>query len=159
MGIGGEFWTTENPGVCVRGEFTAKIGERAEATLDGGLTAGLVPGQRPMPAFRPGDMAGAMRAHAASSVARLRAISFQGRLDTGELVTLLDAPYYGGAGLAPLYKAPMWLRNRQTRLIGVGCEGHDLGAVSLVVAAAPSRSLRPVVRSLRLVVRSLRPVG
>jgi hypothetical protein len=105
LGIDGEFWTTENPGVHVRGEFTAKIGERAGATLDGGLTSGLVSG--PRPTFIPGDMAGAMRAYAASSVARFRAISFQGRLDTGELVTLLDAPNYGGAGLAPHYKASM----------------------------------------------------
>ncbi len=105
--VGGEFWTPENPGVHVRGEFTAQVGQKAEATLDAGLTAGLVTtGPPPTAAFKPGDMAGAVEAHAAGAVARFRPITFHGQLDTGELVSLLDAPNYGGAGLAPHYIAP-----------------------------------------------------
>jgi hypothetical protein len=87
MMSGGEFWTAENPDVTaenpdvrVRGVFTAEVGQMPEATLEQGLTAGLgnrpAPAPTPTPAFKPGDMAGAMRAHAAGSVAKYRAITF-----------------------------------------------------------------------------------
>ena len=105
-GVRGQFWTPENPDVRVIGVFTAKIGERTEATLEGRLTAGLVPGPRPVP-VRPGDMASVMKSHAAGSVARFRAISFQGQLDTGELVTLLDANDHGRPGGSAHYIAPL----------------------------------------------------
>jgi hypothetical protein len=114
--VGGEFWTPENPGVRVRGEFTAQVGQKAEATLDAGLTAGLVTGPQPTAAFKPGDMTAAVQAHAAGAVARFRPITFHGQLDTGELVTLLDAPNYGGAGLAPHYIAPVAVFGAHTSL-------------------------------------------
>ena len=59
-----------------------------------------------MPAFEPGDTAGALRAYAAASVARYRAITIHGQLDTRDSVTLIDANNHGGAGLAARYIAP-----------------------------------------------------
>jgi len=106
---GGEFWTAENPDVRVCGVFTAEVGQKPEATLEQGLTAGLGygPAPAPTPAFKPGDMAGAMRAHAAGSVAKFRAITFWGQLETGEPVSVLDANNFGGLGLPPRYVAPL----------------------------------------------------
>ena len=97
---GGEFWTAENPDLRVRGEFTAEVGETIQATMEAALPAGLGAGGAPLPvpAFKPGDMAGAMRAHAASSVAKFRAITFWGQLDTDELVSVFDANNVGRAG-------------------------------------------------------------
>ena len=62
------------------------------------LIAGLVRGPRPIPGFKPGDMAGAKLAHASGSVARFRAIAFHGQLDTGELVSVFDANNHAGPG-------------------------------------------------------------
>jgi hypothetical protein len=105
-GVGGQFWLLEYPTVSVRGDFTAAVGEQAEVTLDAGLPIGLIPGgQPPTPAPKPGDMPGVMRAHAAGSAARFRPVTVGGQLGTGEFVTLLNAPNFGGAGFAPRYVA------------------------------------------------------
>lgn len=102
----GQFWLPEYPDVSVRGDFTATVGERAEVTLDGGLPVGLISGgQPPAPAPTPGNMASVMKAHAAGSAARFRAVTVAGRLATGELVSLLEARNFGGPGLAPRYVA------------------------------------------------------
>lgn len=52
-------------------------------------------------------MAGAMLAHASGSVARFRAISFHGQLDTGELVSVFDANNHAGPGAVSRYVAPV----------------------------------------------------
>jgi hypothetical protein len=107
-GVGGQFWTAEKPGLRVPGEFTAQLGQQAEAILAGGLSPGLAQGLDPRPVFELGDMAGAVAAHAADAVARFRPVTLLGQLETGELMTLFDAPNYsGGAGFAPRYIAPV----------------------------------------------------
>ena len=119
---GGEFWTAENPDVRVCGVFTAEVGQEPEATLEQGLTAGLGsgPAPAPTPAFKPGDMAGAMRAHAAGSVARFRAITFWGQLETGEPVSVLDANKFRRPGAASALRCapggPRCTRNPQAAL-------------------------------------------
>lgn len=94
---GGEFWTPEAPDVRVRGEFTLAPGAKPQVvmqtTLPFSLDARGAPA--PAPAFEPGDMAGAMLAHAASSVARFRPITFWGQLDSGQLVSVLAANNFG----------------------------------------------------------------
>lgn len=104
---GGEFWTVEHPDLRVRGEFTAEIGENVQATMEAALPAGLCTGGAPLPApaFTPGDMAGAMRAHASGAVARFRAITFWGHLDTEEVMSMFDARNFGGVGSTPEYRA------------------------------------------------------
>jgi hypothetical protein len=106
---GGEFWRLENPDLRVRGEFTADVGQKVQAALEAALPAGLGAGTAlapvPVPAFERGDMAGAMRAHAAGSVARHRAIPLWGQLDNGDPVSVLDAIDYGGSGMPPDYVA------------------------------------------------------
>jgi hypothetical protein len=105
-GIGGQFWLPEYPETSVRGDFTATVGEQGEVTLDGGLPVGMIPGGHPpVPTPKLGDMASVMKAHAAGAAARFRSVTVAGRLATGEYVTLLDAPNYGGPGFAPRYVA------------------------------------------------------
>ncbi len=77
---GGVFWTPENPDVRARGQFTAKVGQRAEVILDGGLAAGVPhTGPPPIPEPKPGDIAGIVQAAASAAVARFRPITIQGR--------------------------------------------------------------------------------
>jgi hypothetical protein len=105
--VAGYFWAAQFPEVSQRGELTAAVGENIHADLQGGaLSAGLTPGPGPVPAFEPGDMAGALRAYAAASVARWRAITIHGQLDTRDSVTLFDAHNQGLPGLAARYIAP-----------------------------------------------------
>ncbi len=49
----------------------------------------------PVPVFEPGNMAGAMRAHATISVNKFRAVTLWGHLGNGELVSVLDANNVG----------------------------------------------------------------
>jgi hypothetical protein len=101
--VGGEFWASENPDVRARGVLTKTEGRKFKAALDRGLTGPPAPDPRPRPAFVPGDMAGAVLAHAAASLARFRAIDIRGQLDNGELVTLLAANNHGGSSGPPAY--------------------------------------------------------
>jgi hypothetical protein len=91
--IGGVFWTPEIPERALDGHLTAELGEMVEVTLEAALSAGFAAGNAPAPrpAPKPGDLAGAMRAAAGGWVAKTRAIWFWGELDTGELVSILDA--------------------------------------------------------------------
>jgi hypothetical protein len=84
----GEFWLPETPGVTVRGAFKADAGEQPEAVLAGALvedprvtrseTGGLTYAMGP---------AGAVKASLA--------ITMQGRLDSGDSVTLVTAQNWG----------------------------------------------------------------
>jgi hypothetical protein len=97
-GVEGEFWTPENPGFRVRGEFTAEIGERPAANL----VNNLVPDPRVM-VHASGF---AVSAEATRSVASFRPIVLHGRLVTGEPLTLLNAQNWGAAGaFAPYYRS------------------------------------------------------
>lgn len=105
MSVGGEFWMADNPGHRVRGEFTAEIGEKPEAPLSANLV------DDPRVAFHKnpaGKVTGfAVSAQPVRSVASFLPITLHGQLDTGELVTLLEAQNYGGPGrFAPRYRAP-----------------------------------------------------
>jgi len=100
----GEFWLPENPGLRVRGEFTAEAGEQPEATL----TSNLV--EDPRVAFHTdssGRVTGySVSAQPARSVSSFLPVTLHGQLDSGQLVTLLDAQNYGGAGhFAPRYRS------------------------------------------------------
>lgn len=104
MSVSGAFWMPNNPGVRVGGEFRAEAGEQPEAVL----TANLV--DDPRVAFHQdssGRVTGfSVSAQPARSVASFLSVTLHGQLDTGELVTLLDAQNYGGAGhFAPRYRA------------------------------------------------------
>jgi hypothetical protein len=88
----GEFYTLDDPGTRVRGRFTAEAGKKAELVLD----EGLVDDPRVAPA--PGGGL-ALGGSAAEDVAAFRPITLQGRLETGEFVTLLGARNNGGDGL------------------------------------------------------------
>jgi hypothetical protein len=106
--IGGEFWIPEVSGTTpVRGEFTAELGEKVEVTLESGLPTGLVASNAPapVPAPKPGDLGGHMGAAAAGSVARSRPITFWGKLDAGEPVSVFGANNVAAAG-PPHYVAP-----------------------------------------------------
>jgi hypothetical protein len=102
--VGGQFWLPEYTEVVIQGTFTAIAGEKAEVALDGGLPIGLISGgQPPVPAAKVGDIASVMRSHAAGSAARFRPVTVAGQLASGEFVTLLNAPNFGGPGSAPRY--------------------------------------------------------
>ncbi|WP_369829328.1 hypothetical protein [Mycobacterium sp. 852002-51971_SCH5477799-a] len=103
---GGQFWLPDYPEVVIQGTFTATAGEQAEVALEGGLPIRLLPGgQPPVPAAKVGDIAGVMRSHAAGSAARFRPVTVAGQLASGEFVTLLTAPNFGGPGSVPRYVA------------------------------------------------------
>jgi hypothetical protein len=97
----GEFWLPEKPGRTVRGAFKADTGQQPEAVLAGALvedprvtrspTGGLTYASGP---------AGAVKASLATTM--------QGRLDSGDSVTLINAQNWGGPGPPfgpPEYKA------------------------------------------------------
>lgn len=100
----GDFWIAERPEQRVRGDLTAELGNRPEATL----VANLVTDPR-VSVFKSsgGKVAGfAVLADPARSVASFQPITLHGLLDTGQPVTLLDAQNYGSAGaFAPRYRA------------------------------------------------------
>jgi hypothetical protein len=90
----GEFWTPDDPGLRVRGVFTAEIGKNLEVHLD----ADLVP--NPLVVEVPGGRA--LSADPARVVESFLPITLQGQLDSNESVTLLDAQKYGvGAWFGP----------------------------------------------------------
>ena len=103
----GGFWSSENTGVYARGELVVQVREAAELKPERGLIGEMPRSPRPRPVFKPGDMAGAMLAHATASIAHYREILIHGRLDSGDLVTLIDANNHGGRGLGvpPRYVA------------------------------------------------------
>jgi hypothetical protein len=86
--VEGDFWTLENPELRVRGQFSAEVGKKPEVTL----AARLVADPPPRAVTKPGDLAAAIAAHAAGSVAAFQPITLQGQLDTGELVTPSERP-------------------------------------------------------------------
>jgi hypothetical protein len=88
----GVFWTLDSPDVRVRGECTAKVGEKPEVTL----TDPLVSDPPFSGGFKPGDLAAALKAHADHSVAVFQPIIIQGQLDSGHPVTLINAQKYRG---------------------------------------------------------------
>jgi hypothetical protein len=104
VSVSGDFWIADNPGRRVRGVFSAAPGEKPEATLD----AKLVDDPRvTVHTNAVGKVTGfAVSALPARSVASFLPVTLHGQLDSGELVTLLDAQNYGGAGFAtPRYRA------------------------------------------------------
>jgi hypothetical protein len=105
VSVGGDFWMADNPGLRVRGEFTAEVGEKPEATLTANLVDDLRVTIRKDSAGR--ETGFAVSALPARSVASFLPVTLLGQLDTGELVTLLEAQNHGGAGrFAPRYRAP-----------------------------------------------------
>jgi hypothetical protein len=102
--VAGQFWTVENPGFRVRGEFTAEVDDELEAALD----SNLVPDPRVTVHTNPdGKVTGwVVSGRPERSVAAFQPITLQGELDTGDLVTLLDGQNYGNArSFAPRYRA------------------------------------------------------
>lgn len=97
----GEFWQQGVPALRVRGQFRDGLGTKLEATLEGGLMAD----PRISVSSNPdGRITGyAVLASPARSVEAFQPITLHGRLDTGEMVTLLDAQNHGGAGFSPRY--------------------------------------------------------
>lgn len=105
MNVGGDFWMADNPDFRVRGVLIAEVGEKPEAALD----ANLVDDPRVMMHKSSAGMVTgfAVTAVPARSVASFLPVTLHGELDTGELVTLLEAQNYGGAGrFTPRYRAP-----------------------------------------------------
>jgi hypothetical protein len=105
--IAGHFWLMQVPEQRVRGQFTAEPGEDVEATLEARLPIGFVTenAPEPVPAPKPSDLAGIMRAAAAGSVAKSRLFTLWGQLDSGEPVTMFDAADVALSG-PPHYVAP-----------------------------------------------------
>jgi hypothetical protein len=97
----GDFWLPETPGVTVRGEFEAEAGGQPEALLADSLVED--------PRMTRSATGGAtFVVGPAGSVKAFLPITVQGRLDSGDFFTLLNAQNYGGPGLpfeAPHYKA------------------------------------------------------
>jgi hypothetical protein len=100
----GIFWIADRPTRKARGAFLATTGVKPEANLE----ANLVSDPRVTPFVNPdGTERGfAVSAQPARSVASFLPVTLHGQLDTGELVTLIDAQNFGGAGgFAPRYRA------------------------------------------------------
>ncbi len=99
------FWAAANPSFRVPGEFTAKVGDKAEVSL----TKNLVADPR-VSIHRDPERKATVLAVSGSpvrSVASFQPITLHGHLDTDEPVTLLEAQNYGSAGRqAPRYRAP-----------------------------------------------------
>lgn len=74
----------------MRGRFAVEVGKKAKVTLDTGLVDD--------PRVRRVPNGLAFSASAAEVVEASQPITLQGQLDTGEIVTLLDASNYGGDG-------------------------------------------------------------
>ena len=108
---GGQFWTPTEACRRIGGHLVLQPGEKVQVTLDAALSfdLGADDAPAPLPAFEQGDLAGAMKAGAAASVARSRAITIWGDLETGEPVTVFDARNVGGFGPSANYLAPMAL--------------------------------------------------
>jgi hypothetical protein len=145
----GEFWTPQNPDNKVSGRFSFEPGADAEVELEAGLV------DDPCVKWFPGGMA--MSASAADSVKAFQPIVLQGQLDSGELLTLVDARNHGGhwpfsppryvahaclvgahvSGEDQLYHAarfrighPYWLGHlASVSAIDVGDDGSKLSAV------------------------------
>ena len=97
----GEFWLPETPGKTVRGAFEADAGEQPEVVLGGALVVdprvSRTDGGSPM--YAQGDAGG---------VQASLPITVQGRLDSGESVTMVKAQNWGDPGSpfgSPRYKA------------------------------------------------------
>jgi hypothetical protein len=101
VAAGGDFWVPVTPGVTVSGAFKADAGSEPELVLARGVV---------------GDPRVAVSVHggityASGGVATIKAslpITVQGRLDSGESVTLVNAQNWGGPGPPfenPSYKA------------------------------------------------------
>lgn len=86
----GTFWVAASPETRVRGEFNFRTGTDPEVTLEAGLVDD--PRIRPIP----GGVAYSGRAE--DSVAAFLPITLHGQLDTGELITMLNANNHGGSG-------------------------------------------------------------
>jgi hypothetical protein len=90
MSGAGDFWDIEAPDVRVRGMFTARETSKSEVTLEGGL--------KPDPRVIQIGAGVAFSADEDRSVEAMRPITLAGQLDSGELVTLLEARNFGGDG-------------------------------------------------------------
>jgi hypothetical protein len=104
VNAGGIFWIADSPARRARGVFRATTGVKPGASLD----ANLVSDPRVTPFVNTdGTSRGfAVSAQPARSVASFLPVTLHGQLDTGKLVTLLDAQNYGGAGnFTPRYRA------------------------------------------------------
>jgi hypothetical protein len=101
IAAGGEFWLPETPGTTVRGAFRADAGEQPEVVPDGALVAD--------PRVSRTDGGGLMYVQGdAGGVQASLPITVQGRLDSGESVTLVKAQNWGGPGPplgSPRYRA------------------------------------------------------
>jgi len=81
----GEFWTVDEPGRRVRGQFSAEAGQRPLVSLDAALVA--YPSEEDLPAaIRELDIP-----EAALAVAAFRPVTLHGELHTGEPVTVVNA--------------------------------------------------------------------
>lgn len=93
----------DNRDYRVRGEFTAQLGDKPEATLDRNLVADPRVTIHRDPERR--STVYAVSANPVRSVASFLPITLHGKLDTDEPVTLLAAQNYGSAGRrAPRYR-------------------------------------------------------
>lgn len=100
----GDFWTADKPDHRVRGRFVAELAEKPEVVL----ADNLVPDPRVFVRHDPSTNVMTTTSHSAEakrSVASFLAITVHGQLDSGEVVTLINAQNYGGAGFRPHYRA------------------------------------------------------
>lgn len=99
----GDFWTADKPDHRVRGCFVAELAEKPEVVL----ADNLVPDPRVSVSHDPSTnvTTTSHSAEAKRSVASFLAITVYGQLDSGEVVTLINAQNYGGAGFRPHYRA------------------------------------------------------
>lgn len=95
----GEFWALDNPEDHTRGTLAAEDGQRAEVTLAGGI--------KPDPRVRPLGGGLAWDPSPEKAVEAFRATTLQGRLDSGQVFSLLDAHNHGGDGqmIPALYRS------------------------------------------------------
>jgi hypothetical protein len=101
IAAGGEFWLPETPTKAVRGAFRADAGEQPEVVLDAALVGD--------PRVSRTDGGGLVYANgAAGGVQASLPITMQGRLQSGESVTLVNAQNWGDPGFpfgSPRYQA------------------------------------------------------
>jgi hypothetical protein len=94
----GQFWVPDNTDVTARGDFTAHVGEQPEVRLHSGLVDD--------PQIRAFAGGSAFSGSAADSVAAFLPITLHGQLDTGDILTMLDAQNYG---YNPPFGAPRYV--------------------------------------------------
>ncbi|OBH13738.1 hypothetical protein A9X03_24280 [Mycobacterium sp. E1715] len=95
----GEFWLPETPDETVRGAFRADAGEQPEVVLDRALVGD--------PRVSRTDGGGLMYAQgAADRIKAALTMTIQGRLDSGECVTLINAQNWGDPG--PPFGSPSY---------------------------------------------------